>query len=99
MNRRSFLKAISAAAGVSFIPDISFAFQKSLEPEWIVEYENYDMLLAVAARWKHPDGNLLYAVQVPAPEEEDKKFVIESCKQALRQWYKETGFKKIRRAA
>jgi hypothetical protein len=92
MSRRGFLKTLTAAAAVSFVPEIGFAIPHSLEPTiWNVQYENYDTALGVGATWIRGKEKIRRAVNIDWIVNKDKKESVELCKQALRQWYVESG--------
>lgn len=93
MNRRSFLKTLCAAVGVSAIPSIGIALPAVPEPEWIVALNDFDMELAVAASWGSGANRIRHAVRMPTPERGFREEGVEYCKQALRQWYLERQLK------
>ena len=90
MNRRTFLKAVCAAAGTVAVPALSFKFPANNEPfKWLVEEENYGDSLAVGAEWREGTSVIRRAVAVAMPSKYDRAEAIECCKQAIRQWYAE----------
>ena len=89
ITRRSFLKSLAALAGISAVPSLGVLLPANTEPvKWIVEENDYNNILGVSARWAN---GLRNAVMVNWPADEHREFAIESCKQALRQWYVERG--------
>ena len=91
MNRRTFLKAACAVAGTGAVPALSFKFQANNEPvKWLIEEEDYSFSLAIGAEWRQGTSTIRHAIAVAMPNTKyDLAKVIESCKQALRQWYAE----------
>jgi hypothetical protein len=91
MNRRTFIKFITASAGLKAVP--SFADLSAYEPDrWIVRTMNYDRQMGVAAAW----GNLRYAVRFwidPRWDDSNpiQKRMIEDAKNVLRAWYRDYG--------
>jgi hypothetical protein len=92
MSRRTFLKTLAAAAAVTVVPDLGLAIPQSEEPvKWVVEYENYGTSLGVAGFWQRGSEKLWHAVRIDWILDIPERDAIELCKQAIRQWYVETG--------
>jgi hypothetical protein len=91
MNRRSFLKWLGAAVGVSAVPDVDFKFSSVPEPEWAIENIDFGAIILVGAKWVVDGKTIRYGVMFPCVgiDEVKKDEVIALGKQALRQWYLE----------
>ena len=101
IDRRKFLKSLAATLAIPFVPEIGEAIAGAKEPSrWIVERTNYDTWLCVAAEWRDGDKILRHAVRIEDYDvfRKGEKIAVEYSKQALREWYAETGRKKWRTA-
>ena len=96
LGRRSFLKALAALAGVAAVPAIGSVVHGSVEPvKWIVQYADYDQLLAVGGQWGEGANMVRMAVSIPFRDAAERGLshdeAVEHCKQALRQRYAKRG--------
>jgi len=92
LSRRSFLKLVSAAIGVSIIPDIGVSISAP-EPRWSVEKFDWGGSFGVGAQWGNGKNIVRHAIHMAMPLEPDRERKVDTCKQALRQWYVERQLK------
>lgn len=88
VTRRTFLKLLAAAAGVSVVPAVGVMLPMVPEPiEWVIDKFEFDTQLAVGAKWANGVRRAVILPKVVG--QQHSVHDVNLGKQALRQWYLE----------